>query len=233
MINDTLPPHAHHECHWHPFKRISWTAVLAGAFVGIGLGFLLNLFQLAINLNVFTMTSAGARTIAIGGLLGLIIATVVSSGVAGMTAGYLGRTSVFDRHLGVLHGFLAWTFSLLIGAIIAGHVAGYVVGFTNNITHATVAATQNNHAMMSRNIMNASSTWANTPANENANAAGNNGNGGNNTMINNPADTGSFAISTFIIFALFFIGALSACVGGSYGMHCCHHHKDDETMPRA
>ncbi len=57
----------------------SWTAVLAGAIVGVGISFLLNLFNLAMGISSFTMAESGVITIAIGGFIGILIATLVST----------------------------------------------------------------------------------------------------------------------------------------------------------
>jgi len=44
MLNEpTIRKEIHHDC-THTYKRISWTAIFIGALVGLGLGFLLNLF---------------------------------------------------------------------------------------------------------------------------------------------------------------------------------------------
>ncbi len=48
-------------------KRISWSAILIGAIVAVGLGFLLNMFCLAIGLSAFTLDDQGKTVVAVGG----------------------------------------------------------------------------------------------------------------------------------------------------------------------
>ncbi|HVY53836.1 MAG TPA: hypothetical protein VHA13_04890, partial [Gammaproteobacteria bacterium] len=52
-------------------KRLSWTAVIAGALVGIGLSFLLNIFSISIGLTLIKTSAEGAVSLALGGFIGL------------------------------------------------------------------------------------------------------------------------------------------------------------------
>ena len=58
-------------CHW---KRFSWTAVIVGGLVGLGLIFLLCLFSTVIGLSAFSMNAEGMVTIAVAVLLGSLLA---------------------------------------------------------------------------------------------------------------------------------------------------------------
>ena len=120
MINEQG---AHLHCHW---KRLSWTAVIVGALVGVGLTFLLALFSAAIGLSAFSMDSTGATTLAVGGFIGVVIGILVSMFLAGWVAGYLGRPYAMGRNLGVLYGFTAWCLALLLTASFAGPIGRYV-----------------------------------------------------------------------------------------------------------
>ena len=111
-------------------QRMSWTAIFVGALVGAGLGFLLNLFGIAIGLSILTQKD-GAAALAVGGLLGFLIAVITSMVVAGYTAGYLGRTYCPKRNLGVLYGFTTWGVALILTAAVASHINHYVVGAIN------------------------------------------------------------------------------------------------------
>ena len=75
MATQVQNDHQHdHHCN----KRISWSAILTGALVGVGLSFLLNLFGVAIGLSAFSMGDHGPASLAIGGLLGLIASTIIA-----------------------------------------------------------------------------------------------------------------------------------------------------------
>ncbi|KTD16541.1 hypothetical protein [Legionella jordanis] len=197
----TLPHEHHHHCAVHPFKRVSWTAIFAGALVGVGLGFLLNVFGFAIGLSAFTLNNQGATVLAIGGLIGIIIAVVVSMVVAGYTAGYLGRLYCPQRNLGILYGFLTWSVALILSAILAGHVSNFVGGYTNAATNSVNVSSQNANTVTPQITA------------QNQNASG-------NTNVNVNASPRSLAWAAFIIFILFFIGAVSTCFGAHWGMSC-------------
>ena len=111
----------------------SWKAVFAGAFVGIGLAFLFNLFGVAVGLSAFTATSvAGLESLAMGGFLGIVIGIVVSMYIAGWVAGFLGRPYCARRNAGAIYGFVTWTLVLMIGTWFASQSAGrYVTVYTD------------------------------------------------------------------------------------------------------
>lgn len=204
MINESNAPGE--ICKIHPCKHISWTAIFVGALVGVGLGFLLNLFGIAIGLSTFTLNKDGASVLAIGGLIGVVIGIVAAMITAGFAAGYLGRWCCPKRNLGILYGFTTWTVALLLSAIITAHVGNYVSSYSNNLTHSLVVVPENS----ANNVE--SVTMENT----------NKGNEQPKNNIKVVASPSSLAWSAFLIFALFFIGALSSCVGAHWGMTCHH-----------
>ncbi|MCP0913227.1 MULTISPECIES: hypothetical protein [Legionella] len=188
----------------HFFKRISWTAVFVGALVGVGLGFLLNLFGVAIGLGAFSVNDNGGLVLTIGGLLGLIIATVVSMVAAGYAAGYLGRYYTPKRNYGILYGFVTWSLALILSAVFAAHVSNYVAVYTAGITHSGLVS--------GKNLDTTSDTLL--PAERNDAAA---------TSVE-PANkvaptTRDLAWGAFVVFILFFIGAVSTCFGACWGMN--------------
>ncbi|STX28342.1 Uncharacterised protein [Legionella beliardensis] len=186
------------------WKRISWSAVFVGALVGVGLGFLLNLFGIAIGLTAFTINSdTGATAVAIGGLIGMLIGIIASMVAAGYTAGYLGRHYCPKRNIGVIYGFTTWTLALLLSAIVTAHIGNYVASYTNNMARTGTVLSKNNTMATAANSLTATSTQA--------------GNGGQNTVAASPE---SLAVSAFIVFVLFFIGALASCFGAVWGMNC-------------
>ncbi|TAK76116.1 MAG: hypothetical protein EPO11_04660 [Gammaproteobacteria bacterium] len=197
------------ECHAHDQKcciiRVSWTAVLVGALVGIGLSFLLNLFSIAIGLSAFTMSKEGNMTLAVGGVLGLLIGIIAAMFVSGFTAGYLGRPYCMKRHLGALYGFTAWCLALIFMMMFAAHIAHFLQHVSSMIANpATV--------VIAANVAPAQASAIATP---------------DTTVIMMTAPAGGgMAMGAFIMFVFFAVGALAACFGGHCGMTC---HKCDSS----
>jgi hypothetical protein len=185
----------------HPYKRVCWSAIFVGAVVGVGLSFLLNLFSVAIGLTAFTVNKTGAVALAIGGLVGIIIAVVVSMLLAGYVAGYLGRLHCPRRNLGIIYGFTTWCMALILSAIVTSHVSHYVSAYSNATVGSTVVVIENGK------------TGDVAAIDTNASPA-------NNNQAKISATPGAIASGAFAIFALFFIGAVSACLGACWGMSC-------------
>jgi MFS family permease len=192
----TLDKHAY-LCH---IKQISWSAIIVGALVGIGLGFLLNLFSVAIGLSLVTTSKEGIITLAVGGFIGLLIGTLVSMFLAGFAAGFLGRFCCVKRNLGVLYGFTTWCFALLITVVLASSMANYVAAYSEFITTPTSVVVANDNTTPA---VTASTQARHTDVTVNAQKATNN-----------------LGISALLVFVLFFIGAIASCFGGHYGMVC-------------
>lgn len=197
-------------CALHHRPRVCWSAVFAGAFVGAGLGFLLHLFGLAIGLSAYSSSADGATAIAIGGILGMLIGVIVSMGAAGFVAGYLGRFHYSHCHGGVIHGFVTWSIALLLSAIFVIPLTHYITSYTRGLAPGVAVA--------KTVVQQASDTTegVSSPAT-------------NQAKINNKADTPTtreaLSYSSWIVFLLFFVGALSSCVGACYGMDCKHQHE--------
>ena len=204
MINESVTTHELH-CPVHPFKRICWTAVFAGALVAVGLGFLLNLFSAALGLSVITVNHEGTYALAIGGLIGILIGLIVSMVAAGYTAGYLGRNFCPKRNFGILYGFITWSLALLISAVITVHINQYTMTYANAMNRTAVVSTNQTADQPANQTANPSSM---TSAPRNQNAA---------PIVVTPD---SLALSAFIIFVLFFIGAISTCAGACWAMTC-------------
>lgn len=204
MINETELEHRH--CHHH-FKRISWSAVLVGALIGVGLGFLLNLFSLAIGLTAFNLNQAGTLVLAAGGFIGLIIGVIVSMFVAGYAAGYLGRFYCPQRNLGIVYGFTTWSLALLLAAVLGAQMSSYLSTYSNSISKSVlvISPVSKTEAATSEPVMIKS---VSTP------------NANNQKALTVTAPSNSLTYGAFCVFLLFFIGAVSACVGGCCGMKC-------------
>jgi hypothetical protein len=185
--------------HCNPTKCISWSAILVGAFVGVGISFLLNLFGVAIGLSAFSMTNEGAMTLAVGGLVGLIASTVIAMFFAGFASGYLGRLSVHKRNLGVIYGFTTWSAVLILTAVLTTHIGGYVNTYSTNITRQTVV------------VVDAKDT---SPKSHRAGPHGE----ANEAITASKEMSGGMAVGAFVVFALFLFGAIACCFGAHYGM---------------
>ncbi len=198
MINDKCEIPSQYP---HPyFKCISWSAIFVGAFVGVGLSFLLGLFSLAIGLSIVTTTKEGMATLAIGGFIGLAISAIVSMFVAGTAAGYLGRFYCAKRNLGVLYGFTTWCLALILTVLLTSHMGHYVAGYAKFISDPTAVMVTYDRGMpaMSQSVQDNTSV----------------------VTVNAQKTTNDLGYTSFLIFVLFFIGAVSSCFGGHYGMAC-------------
>lgn len=193
-------------------KGISWSAVVAGTLVGIGLGFLLNLFNIAIGLSAFTVSKEGLETLAVGGFIGLLIGTIVSMFAAGWVSGFVARHCTFHKRKGVLYGFATWTLILLVTAAFASHLGDFLDSYHFSITNTkgeSMAAHANtNETQMSKNSPQRQADQ-------------------NMHQEQTEKAVREVGVSLFITFFLFFIGALSSCIGGYLGVcHC----KDEERI---
>lgn len=195
----------HDHCFSHCLSRLSWTAVIVGALVGMGIAFLLNLFNIAIGLSIYSMKPDGAPVLAIGGLLGMAIGVIVSMFTAGCVAGYLGRPYCLRRNLGVMYGFVTWCVALFLTVVFTTHMGRYITSYSNYVTNpnptvilvtdepATVqpVATSSHHQAM--------------PA---------------TAEVTTTQAASAMSMAAFIVFGLFVLGAFFACLGGHCGMRC-------------
>lgn len=188
----------------HPFKRISWSAIFVGALVGVGLSFLLNLFSVAIGLSSFKLNDNGGMALAVGGFIGFLIAAIAAMLVAGYTAGYLGRFYCPQRNLGIVYGFTTWTLALVMSAIITAHVGNYVTNYTNNLSHAVVVVPKETTNSDSKAVTVEPTSVAKNEQ----------------KTVKVTASTTSLAISAFVLFIIFFVGAIASCVGACWAMAC-------------
>lgn len=205
--------------HHHHHRSICWKAIFAGAFVGMGLTFLLNLFGLAIGLTAFTLNQSGAVALVAGGFIGMLIGIIISMGLAGFTAGYLGRRpGCHPHHLGLAYGFTTWSVVLVLTALMATHITHYATTYANMVSHSTF-------------IMNDTQSTASVTVNTDTTPATSKKmttQKENTKTITATTNTETMAWGAFIIFILFFIGAISSCVGACLGMGC----KRDEICDR-
>lgn len=188
------------QCRTHHHSHISWSAIVAGALVGLGLGFLLHLFGSAIGLSAYSSSSSGAQVIAIGGLLGFLIGVIVSMLAAGYVAGYLSRFHQCVCHGGIIYGFSTWSLSLVLSALLVFPLMKYSLAYNYSLAHNVVAKATNDSQMNAPIINKAKKIITN--------------------LDTAPVTADNLAWSAWIVFILFFIGALSSCIGACWGM-CC------------
>lgn len=196
--------HGYHCC----FKSISWSAVIAGALVGVGLTFLVNLFCVAIGLSVFTPSKEGVTTLVISGFIAMVVGVIAALFVAGWVAGYLGRKHSHNRQIGSLHGFLAWSVAILISASMAVSLNQFVTTYYAFLSdpHSTIF-----HTMTNTNTNEATSALADrtrlAPRSE--------------TQSRSPANVekaaNTLGVSLLITFFMLLLGAIASSFGGYFG----------------
>jgi hypothetical protein len=187
------------QCLIHHHSHFSWSAIFAGAIIGVGLGFLLHLFGIAIGLSAYSASSSGAQAIAIGGVLGILIGVIVSMAAAGYVAGYLGRFKQCYCHGGIIYGFVTWSMALLLSALLVIPLTHYTSMYKYSLASSIVTKAAG------------SSDATPTPGEPQVVSKG------ADTDVTTPSD---LAWGGWLMFLLFFIGAISCCVGACWGLVC-------------
>jgi hypothetical protein len=128
---------------------VSWAAVAAGAIVNLALTLLLIAFGIGLGLSVVSPwagSGVSATTFKIGTGLYLIVIAMLSSSIGGYIAGRL-RSRWIGVHTDEVyfrdtaHGFVAWAFASVLGAILlASPVSGLLGGASSGAAQATSAA---------------------------------------------------------------------------------------------
>lgn len=216
MAIDRCAKHDHNIC----VRQVSWTAVIVGAFVGMGLSFLLNLFSIATGLSFVTNNKEGLVTLAVGGFIGLLIGAVATMFTAGFVAGKLGQKYNPKRNLGVVYGFTTWSVMLVLTALLASHMGKYVTVYSNFVSNPTTTSFHMERGAWKHGKgANVVVTTADKNADKNTDK---------NVMVDQDTQDAAnkLGIASFLVFAIFFIGALSCCIGGHYGMTCVCHDDD-------
>lgn len=206
-----------HACrHLCGIKCVSWGAIVAGALVGIGVTFLFNLFGAAIGIYVFNMTD-GMMSFAWGGLIGVLIATIISMFLAGHVAGYLGRPACARNSMGVIYGFTTWSLMLLLVIVFASYLGQYLSNFTTSLSDpATIVLATPQTAPESQQSSMAVTKKPTASSNQTQKTQTETR---GQTDMSNPL-ANRFSVGMFIVFILFFVGALSSCIGGMCGAAC-------------
>jgi hypothetical protein len=128
---------------------VSWPAVAAGAVVSCALTLVLLAFGLGLGLSVVSPWSgagASATTFKIGTGLYLVVIAMLASSIGGYLAGRL-RTRWLGVHSDEVyfrdtaHGFIAWAFASVLGAVLLASPASSLIGgAASGATQATASA---------------------------------------------------------------------------------------------
>jgi MFS family permease len=176
-------------------KCISWSSIIAGAFVAIGLSFLLNLFSAAIGLSIYKISPEGVNKLAAGGMLGFAIGIIASMFFAGWIAGYFGRSHCSKKCCGALYGLTTWCVALIIMIMLALPFSRFITGYTNYLSNKAVVTTI--EPIESNTTKKASIT------------------------VQSEATLDDLSKGAFVLFLMFFLGALASTCGGHAGVSAC------------
>ena len=187
-----------------PAYRVCWSAIFAGAFTGLGLAFLLHCYGLAIGLSAFSSSAQGASLIAIGGLLGVVLGVIAAMAASGFVAGYLGRFHYFPHNGGVIYGFVTWSMVLFLSAIMLTPLEHYASDYKNALLNTTVTETRHDDGKKIALKEHKASPVKKETA----------------VSSEQVLSADQLAWGGWLVFGLFFIGAVSSCVGASCGMRC-------------
>jgi hypothetical protein len=196
----------------HQTHRLCWSAIIGGAFVGLGLAFLLHLYGVAISLSAISSSDHAASVIAVGGFLGMLLGVIAATATSGFVAGYLGRFHYHSLHGGVIYGFITWSLVLFLSAVMIGPMQQYITAYKSSIYPSTVI---HSHGV----VPNDNHT---TPLKN------------NKGIVDQPVaqiSSNQLAYAGWLIFVLFFVGAISSCIGASYGIRCNRECRLNQTDP--
>jgi hypothetical protein len=128
---------------------ISWGAVAAGAVVSCALSLMVLAFGVGLGLSVVSPwggAGVSATTFKIGTGLFMIVVAMLSSSIGGYIAGrlrsrWIGVHSDEVYFRDTAHGFVAWAFATVLGAVLlASPVSGLIGGATSAVTRGAAPA---------------------------------------------------------------------------------------------
>jgi hypothetical protein len=154
---ETVGIPSHTEIREPALAGISWPAVAAGAIVTCALTLVLLAFGIGLGLSVVSPWSGSGvstTTFKIGTGLYLVVIAMLSSSIGGYIAGRL-RTHWIGVHgdevyfRDTAHGFVAWAFATILGAVLLASPANSLIGGTASgaVQGATSAAGQSSGPM--------------------------------------------------------------------------------------
>jgi hypothetical protein len=130
---------------------VSWGAVAAGAVVSCALTLVVLAFGVGLGLSVvspWTGSGVSATTFKIGTGLYLVVIAMLSSSIGGYIAGrlrsrWIGVHSDEVYFRDTAHGFIAWAFATVLGAVLLASPTGSLIGGTaRSVTQGAASAAQ-------------------------------------------------------------------------------------------
>jgi hypothetical protein len=174
--------------------KFSWSPLFAGAIAGVGLNFLLNLFALSIGLGSFSISASGKTDLFLWGFIGFICSSIIAMFTTGWVAGRLMPYYLKHRFWGVLWGFLAWSILLIFTIILITNFIQYASFHTNFTANLVEIKLKNDSPMLTGTLAHKSK---NSPL-----------------SFNLETYKKVITVNAVLTFILFFVGALSSCIGG-------------------
>lgn len=120
-------------------KRVSWSSIFAGAFIGLATLLTLVLLGMAIGLSSLSPGATGVGDISTGAAIWWVISFLISLFVGGWVAGRL--AGVPSRLIGALHGVATWALSSVVMVYLMATTVGVLLGGTFGVLQSAVAGT--------------------------------------------------------------------------------------------
>ena len=178
---------------------VSWTSIIAGALVAVGIGFIFDLFGLAIGLKAYTNSPEGHKVLMASGFFGIVVCVMVTMFIGGWVSGFLGRGTCTNKRFGILYGFLTWCVALLISVFITTSAGEFVNLQRNSLAYSEIIS------KFDVRITNAlKNTIQSTDQEHNKTVA--------------KSETDFVAKTLFLTFILFLAGAIMGAYGGYRGL---------------
>lgn len=194
---------------------ISWSAIISGSVVGIGLCFLFHLLTSGIGLTSMTQTVGGTQVLVAAVLLWLYLGNYLIFFISGWVTGKLARRHCSHACTGLLYGFMAWAVALIISMALFAQVSSQN---TIEIFPSMNSVTLENRTLGAR----ASGAAAVVPP-ESANKKA-------VIVDHNTQDViQKVGVVNLAIFLVFFSGALGGAIGGYYALRYGKDKCDNDT----
>lgn len=200
--------HGIDKCHHFHKRYFSWTGVLAGTLVAIGLGILFHLLTFGVILATFKTDPHTIHLLMMGGLVFLTIFTIVSMFIAGWVSGRIAankRAYPYKGHRGMLHGFATWSLAVIVGLLLMPNL--YKLPPSLYLGPNTIALRAVTHPQT--NV--SSQIIINSP-----------------DQLNIENVSHNLGKTTLAIFAMSLLGAIASCIGGACGIK--PHPEDNELV---
>lgn len=203
---------------------ISWSGIISGAFVALGLSFLLFSFASAMGLSAFKISTDRVSSIAVGGFIAMLVGGIIVMFVSGWVAGFLNRGRCADHRVGALSGFLAWSLSLIIAAMLTSHFGQILnINYTTDTTKMSASRfTPGIYGqVLSDNKGNEHTIARSSETRETRNAP---------NVVEDEKAINEFGKALFLTFILFLAGAIASAIGGYWGMCSCPKNRENEKV---